>query len=98
MYSYVVMFAFFFAGCIGSFFATKWHYQSQSKKLYQNLLQILDRSLHGEFVQNSYDESMDAAVVVRLNRMVQITKMHQKDAEKERDTVKALISDISHQV
>ncbi len=98
MYSYVVMSACFFAGCIGSFFAAKWHYQSQSKKMYQNLLQILDRSLHGELVQNSYDESMDAAVAARLNRMVQITKTHQKDAEKERDTVKALISDISHQV
>ena len=41
---------------------------------------------------------MDAAIAARLNRLVQMTQMHQQDAEMERDTVKELISDISHQI
>ena len=46
----------------------------------------------------AYNESMDAAVVERLNRVVQISGMNQGKAERERDTIKSLISDISHQV
>jgi signal transduction histidine kinase len=41
---------------------------------------------------------MDTAVMERLNRIVQISGMNQGKAEKERDIIKSLISDISHQV
>jgi signal transduction histidine kinase len=65
---------------------------------YQNLLQRLDRAIGGEIQDTAYDESMDTAVTERLNRVVQISRMNQGKAEKERDIIKSLISDISHQV
>ncbi len=46
----------------------------------------------------SYDESLDAAVRERLSRVVQISVMQRDSAKEERDVIKALISDISHQV
>lgn len=62
------------------------------------LLQRLDRAIHGDIQENIYDESMDAAITQRLNQLLQMTGMHKEQAETERDTIKTLISDISHQV
>lgn len=62
------------------------------------LLQRLDRAVHGQIQETAYNESMDAAITERLNRLLQIAEMHKEQAEIERDTIKALISDISHQI
>ena len=97
MYPYIVSIGLLACGfCI--FAATKRYYQSQAEKTYENLLHILDRSLQGDLTCSSYDESMDAAVTARLNRLMRISQTHRQSAEEERDTVKALISDIAHQV
>lgn len=63
-----------------------------------HLLQRMDNAIHGQIQEMAYDESMDAAITQRLNRLLQIAGMHKEQAELERDTIKALISDISHQV
>ena len=77
---------------------TKSSYSKKMEATYQNLLQRLDRAIGGEIQDTAYDESMDTAVTERLNRVVQISRMNQEKAEKERDIIKSLISDISHQV
>ncbi len=74
------------------------YYRGRMETTYQELIQKLDRAIGGEILETSYDESMDAAVVERLNRVIQMSRMNQGKAEKERDVVKSLISDISHQV
>lgn len=74
------------------------YYCKQMEVTYQGILQKLDRAIGGELQDTVFDESMDAAVTERLNRFVCISGMHQKNAEKERDIIKSLISDISHQV
>lgn len=68
------------------------------RKTYDRLLQQLDRAIAGEIQESTYDESMEAAVLERLNRVVRISSVRRNDAEGERDAVKALISDISHQI
>ena len=70
----------------------------KSRKLLENVLQELDDAIAGNLLETTYDESLDAAIRERLNRVVQIAGMQRDKAEKERDTVKSLISDISHQV
>lgn len=65
---------------------------------YNNLLQKLDIAINGEVQGVVYDESLDAAITERLNRLVQISSMQKRNAEEERDVVKSLVSDISHQV
>lgn len=74
------------------------YYRRNMREVYEHLLLELDRALSGEQQDVSYDESLDAAVRERLNRLVKISSMKTDEAEGERDTVKALISDISHQV
>lgn len=68
------------------------------KKQYEILLQRLDKILGGEKLEAVYDESLDAAVSDRLNRIMEISQMRKETAEEERDVVKSLISDISHQI
>ncbi|MDE7311646.1 MAG: HAMP domain-containing histidine kinase [Eubacterium sp.] len=98
MHPYILYVLIPFAACMMFGIAVKRYYEAKAEKTYQNLLQILDCALQGSISENVYDESMDAAVTARLNRLVQIAHTHRQSAEKERDTIKALISDISHQV
>ena len=86
------------AVCTTIFLFYRHHLKKNIESVYQNLLQRLDMAIGGKIQQTVYDESMDAAVTERLNRVVQISGMNQEKAEKERDTIKSLISDISHQV
>lgn len=86
------------AGCAIIFFLLRRRGQKEMEAVYQNLLQRLDRAVGGEIQDTAYDESMDAAVTERLNRIVQTAGMNQGKAEQERDIIKSLISDISHQV
>lgn len=85
-------------GCMIVSILTARNVQKKMEATYQNLLQRLDRAIGGEIQDTVYDESMDAAVTERLNRIVQISGMNQGKAERERDIIKSLISDISHQV
>ena len=64
----------------------------------QMLLERLDRAIGGEMQEEIFDESVDAAVTERLNRLLELTNMHQEQAETERDTIKSIISNITHQI
>lgn len=75
-----------------------WWYRKKTLLLYDNLLQKLDIAISGESQNEFYDESFDSAITERLNRIIQISSMRKKNAEEERDVVKSLISDISHQI
>ena len=74
------------------------HYKREMEAVYQGLLLILDRAITLGAGEVSYDESMDAAVSERLRRILEISGMHKEKAQKERDVVQSLISDITHQV
>lgn len=98
MNGYIVLVAVMMVVCVIVCMLLSYHIQKEMKVTYQNLLQRLDRAIGGEIQDTAYDESMDTAVAERLNRVVQISRMNQGNAEKERDIIKSLISDISHQV
>lgn len=65
---------------------------------YQNFLDKTDEILSGKQLKLSYDESLDSAISERLNRIMEISRMQKKAAEQERDIVKSLITNISHQI
>lgn len=73
-------------------------YRRKLKREYEKLLNILDQILAGEKVDERFDESMDAAIVDRVKRIMERVSLRQERAEAERNTVKQLISDIAHQV
>ena len=41
------------------------------------LLERLDRAIDGEMQEEIFDESVDAAVTEKLNRLLELTNMHQ---------------------
>lgn len=83
--------------CI-AIFLTYLRERRKSQRLLESVLQELDAAIAGNLLDITYDESLDAAIRERLNRVVEIAGMRRDKAEKERDTVKSLISDIAHQV
>lgn len=98
MDGFIILTVFILAGCTIVCILIKKYYHNRMEATYQELLLKLDRAIGGEIQNTAYDESMDAAIAERLNRVVQISGMNQEKAERERDTIKSLISDVSHQV
>ena len=84
--------------CVCAFSLICRQYQRQMQKELTLVLNQLDQALLGRINEVSYDESLTAAIGERLNRLVQIQNAHLEETKAERDRVKALISDISHQV
>lgn len=74
------------------------YYRKRMQAATQMLLERLDRAIGGEMQEEVFDESVDAAVTGRLNRLLELTNMHQEQAETERDTIKSIISNITHQI
>ena len=74
------------------------YYRKRMQAATQMLLERLDRAIGGEMQEEIFDESVDAAVTERLNRLLELTNMHQEQAETERDTIKSIISNITHQI
>ena len=73
-------------------------YRRNMVNQYDVLLQKLDQAIAGQNLETSYDESLDSAITVRLNRIIEISCIQKGQAEEERDIIKSLISDISHQI
>jgi len=62
--------------------------------------QVLDRineALAGNYHETKYDEAMLSAIEERLNQFVIISRETKQETLRERDTIKSLISDITHQ-
>lgn len=73
-------------------------YRNKLSRQYQDFLQKTDEILAGKQADLIYDESLDSAIMERLNRIAEISRMQKADAEGERDTIKSLLSNISHQI
>lgn len=68
------------------------------KKEMEVLLQRLDDALNGEVEASAYDESLDSAITERLDKLLRSSSMGKERAYQDRDRIKSLISDISHQI
>ncbi len=95
---FLLLFTILPIGLLAGFLFARHYYLKKSRKEYGNLLEKLDRALSGTPSETLYDESMDSAITERLNQLLQVFQMSQEKANWERDTIKSLISDISHQV
>lgn len=79
------------------YWAIQW-YRNKMLIQYQNFLDKTDEILSGKKVELSFDESMDSAITERLSRIIEISRLQKQIAEQERDIVKSLITNISHQI
>lgn len=67
------------------------------KKLYQNLDEMLDTATEGNFSESHFDESRLSKIESEFANYLESSEASAKAAPGERDRIKALIADISHQ-
>lgn len=94
---YIILFFIVLVDSILLYMIIRW-YRNKLLAEYQNFLDKTDEILSGKRIELSYDESMDSAISERLNRIMEISHIQKETAEEERDIVKSLITNISHQI
>lgn len=67
------------------------------RRLFSRLDNMLDRALWGEFREEVFDESRLSSLEARLARYLAASAASARELEEERDKIKSLIADISHQ-
>lgn len=72
-------------------------YRKTVKRMMQTVLDRINEAIAGNYSQTIYDESMMSAIEERLNQFLTISTETKQITAKERDTIKSLVSDISHQ-
>ena len=63
----------------------------------QALDKMLDDAMRGSFTEQCFDESMRSAVEAKLSQYLEASTVSARNLQAEKDKIKALISDISHQ-
>nr|WP_228101364.1 HAMP domain-containing sensor histidine kinase [Paenibacillus donghaensis] len=72
-------------------------YRQKMKHAMQKLNVMLDNAIEGSFSESSFDESLLSAVEAKMARYLSSCAVSSKKLAEERDHIKSLISDISHQ-
>ena len=72
-------------------------YRHRERRLLERLSRMLDAAMDGSFTESRFDESLLSAVEAKLVRYLTASQVSARNLGAERDKIKALISDISHQ-
>jgi signal transduction histidine kinase len=72
-------------------------YRYHVLKTINKLDEMLEKAINGSFGETAYDESRLSALETKLNRYLSICTVSSKNLSEEKEKVKTLISDISHQ-
>lgn len=73
------------------------HYTRKKKVLVQRLNQMLDAVMANSFEEHSYDETVLSQIESKMKRFLSSYVIAEHALSRERDQIKMLISDISHQ-
>lgn len=68
-----------------------------TKRTIQRLDRMIDCAIRGEFTQNCFDESMLSSLETKLARYLDASAVSSGNLQAEKDNIKTLIADISHQ-
>lgn len=71
--------------------------RKKSKKIMKTLNCMLDLALDASFTEHSFDESLLSSVESRLNRYLTTSAISARNLIEEKEKIKELITDISHQ-
>ncbi len=69
----------------------------REKVTFQRMNEMLDSAINNTFSEPTYDETMVSALESKLSRFLTLSKSSQSNIAEERNRIKALVSDISHQ-
>lgn len=69
----------------------------RTRKLIDSISDMLDSAIKGDFVEETFDESMNSLLELKLNEYLASSALSAGKIEEEKERIKSLISDISHQ-
>lgn len=69
----------------------------RQRKLLQRLGDLLDAAMDGSFCEQTFDESMMSALESKLARYLASSEISARTVQSEKDKIKTLVSDLSHQ-
>ena len=69
----------------------------RERKLLTHLSEMLEKAIAGAYEETDYDESLMSSVEAKMARFLSSSKLSYKHVELEKNEIKSLISDISHQ-
>ena len=72
-------------------------YRRRTRRILENLSRMLDIAMLGDFTEDSFDESMLSALESKLAHYLAASTVSARNVQAEKDKLKALIGDISHQ-
>lgn len=67
------------------------------RQLLERLNEMLNQAIGGTFTEDTFDESMLSAIETRLSRFLSASLMSEGKLQEEKEKIKTLIADISHQ-
>ena len=76
--------------------AVLWQHR-RTRRILDNLNRMLEKAMAGAFFETEFDETMLSALENRLARYLTAATISERNVREEKDKLKALISDISHQ-
>lgn len=71
--------------------------RQKEKATLQKMIDMLESAITGTFSEISYDETKLSALESKLNRFLLLSKSSELSIAEEKDKIKSLVSDISHQ-
>ncbi len=69
----------------------------KNRKLLEKLKEMLERAMEGDFTEEDYDESLLSSLETKLAHYLAASTNSARKVQKEKDKLKSLVSDISHQ-
>ena len=72
-------------------------YRRRTRRILENLSRMLDIAMQGDFTEDSFDESLLSALESKLAHYLAASTVSARNVQAEKDKLKALVGDISHQ-
>ena len=72
-------------------------YRQRTRRILESMNRMLDIAMRGDFTEDSFDESLLSALESKLAHYLAASTVSAKNVQAEKDKLKALIGDISHQ-
>ena len=73
------------------------YYRRRTRRILHNLNRMLDIAMQGDFTEDSFDESLLSALESKLAHYLAVSTVSARNVAAEKEKLKTLIGDISHQ-
>lgn len=94
---YIRLMAFFGLIIIGVAVVIVLGYRWHTKKIMKKLDKMLDAAICGDFTETTFNESLQSSIEAKIADYLAASEVSAKNLQEEKDKIKTLIADISHQ-